>query len=242
MTTLQILAAGSLRGAWPELMAAFSAQSGITAETQFGPAGLLRHRIEQGEVCDFFASANLLHPATLRQKGLAKETGRFTANALCLTVKRDAVTKNDNWLSLLLRDDLRLATSTPRCDPSGDYTWQLFDNIEQRHQGWGEQLKRKARPLVGGPNSLPVPAGELAARWLIDEGHAELFIGYASYQPRLMLHPQLQVFTIPEPYNVPAEYGWAMLSSAAQHLAAFLNSPIAQQILQQHGFVSSFKP
>ncbi len=242
MTTLQILAAGSLRGVWPELMAAFSAQSGITAETQFGPAGLLRQRIEQGEVSDFFASANLQHPAILRQKGLAKETGRFTANSLCLTARRDVVTESDNWLSLLLRNDLHLATSTPLCDPSGDYTWQLFDNIEQRHLGLGEQLKRKARPLVGGPNSMPVPTGELAARWLIDEGHAELFIGYTSYQPRLMLHSQLQVFTIPEPYNVSAEYGWATLSSAAQPLAKFLTSPIAQQILQQHGFVSSLKP
>lgn len=237
MITLQILAAGSLRGVWPELIAAFSAQSGLLAETQFGPAGLLRQRIEQGEVCALFASANLQHPATLRQKGLAKETGRFTANSLCLTVKRDVVTESDNWLSLLLRDDLRLATSTPLCDPSGDYTWQLFSNIEQRHLGWGEQLKRKARPLVGGPNSLPVPPGELAARWLIDEGHAELFIGYTSYQPRLMLHPHLKVFTLPEPYNVQAEYGWATLSPAAQPLADFLTSHAAQQILQQHGFV-----
>ena len=135
MTTLQILAAGSLRGVWPQLIAEFSAQSGLRVETQFGPAGLLRQRIEQGEACDLFASANLLHPQTLLQEGRAQHIGRFTANTLCLTAKRDVVTESDNWLSLLLRADLRLATSTPLCDPSGDYTRQLFDNIEQRHRG-----------------------------------------------------------------------------------------------------------
>ncbi|MDF7647742.1 molybdate ABC transporter substrate-binding protein [Erwiniaceae bacterium L1_54_3] len=237
MTTLQILAAGSLRGVWPQLIAEFSAQSGLRVETQYGPAGLLRQRIEQGEACDLFASANLLHPQTLLQDGRAQNIGRFTANTLCLTVKRDVVTEGDDWLSLLLRADLRLATSTPLCDPSGDYTWQLFDNIEQHHRGCGDLLRQKARPLVGGPDSLAVPTGELAAQWLIDNDHAELFIGYTSYAPRLAHCSQLQVLIIPAAYNVTAEYGWATLSSSAQPLAAFLMSDTAQGILRQHGFV-----
>ncbi|PJZ03301.1 molybdenum ABC transporter substrate-binding protein [Pantoea rodasii] len=236
MTTLRLLAAGSLRSVWPPLMAAFSAQSGLRTETDFGPAGLLRQRIEQGENCDLFASANLQHPAKLVQQRIAMNMGRFAANALCLTVKRDVVTNSDNWLSLLLRDDLRLATSTPLCDPSGDYTWQLFNNIELAHPGCGEKLKQKARTLVGGPDSLPLPAGELAARWLIDHQHTEMFIGYASYAPRLVCHSQLQVFAIPDPFNVQAEYGWATLTPAAEPLATFLHSASAQTLLKQHGF------
>ncbi|EAO0583408.1 molybdenum ABC transporter substrate-binding protein, partial [Salmonella enterica subsp. enterica serovar Javiana] len=55
---MRILAAGSLRVVWPQLMAAFQAD----AVCDFGPAGLLRERIEAGEACDFFASANLAHP------------------------------------------------------------------------------------------------------------------------------------------------------------------------------------
>lgn len=236
MTILQTLAAGSLRAVWPDLMAAFSMESGYAVTTRFGPAGLLRQRIEQGEACDFFASANLQHPHTLVQQGLAQTTGQFTANTLCLTAKRDVVTSADNWLSLLLRDDLRLATSTPLCDPSGDYTWQLFDNIEHQHTGKGEQIKRKARPLVGGTHTLPVPKGALAAQWLIDEGHTDLFIGYTSYAPRLIHSPQLHVLMIPAAYNIEAEYGWATLSPAAKPLAAFLSTEQAQSILRQHGF------
>jgi len=236
MTTLHILAAGSLRGVWPDLMTAFHHESGLTTDTHFGPAGLLRQRIEQGERCDLFASANLLHPATLLQRGLALHTGKFTANSLCLTAIRDVVTESDTWLSLLQRDELRLATSTPLSDPSGDYTWQLFDNIEQVYPGRGERLKQKARQLVGGIDSLAVPSGQLAAQWLIDHQHADLFIGYVSYAPRLIHHPHLQVVSIPQPFNIQAEYGWATFTHSANPLAAFLSTTEARAILQQHGF------
>lgn len=233
MTTLSILAAGSLRAVWPALMAEFAA----AVDTDFGPAGLLRERIVAGERCDLFASANVAHAEDLLQRGLALKTGRFAANTLCLTVKRDSVTERDNWLSLLARPDLTLATSTPRCDPSGDYTWQLFAAIEQRHPGLGQQIQAKARCLVGGTDSLSVPAGELAASWLLAERHADMFIGYASYAPRLSSIPTLQVFTIPAPYNIRAEYAWALCQPQASPLAAFLSSPAAQLILRQYGFL-----
>ena len=55
---MRVLAAGSLRRVWPQLMGHFPEP----VETQFGPAGLLRERIASGEACDLFASANLAHP------------------------------------------------------------------------------------------------------------------------------------------------------------------------------------
>ena len=114
MTMLKILAAGSLRAVWPDLVAAFSVLSGLKVNTDFAPAGLLRQRIEAGEPCDLFASANRQHPEALLQSGRAAEAGLFAANTLSLTIKRDIVTQADDWLSLLCRNDLRLATSMPR--------------------------------------------------------------------------------------------------------------------------------
>jgi len=242
MTTLNILAAGSLRAVWPDLMASFTSLSGLRITTDFGPAGRLRQRIEAGEACDFFASANRLHPEALLQQGRAVKLGLFAANTLCLTARRDIVTRADDWLSLLCRDDLRVATSTPLSDPSGDYTWELFDNIERLHPGSGSRLKAKARPMVGGTDGLMVPKGELAAQWLIEQKHTDMFIGYASYAPRLQLCPKLHVLNIPAPYNVVAEYGWACCSDPALPLAAFLSSAEAQTILQQHGFQLSATP
>ncbi len=234
---LRVLAAGSLRPVWPALMAAFSAQGGAGAETRFGPAGLLRQRIEQGEPCALFASASQAHADALVQQGLASESGAFAANSLCLTARAEITGKNDSWLTLLQRPSLRLATSTPRSDPSGDYTWQLFAALERRYPGLGADLRQRAQRLVGGADSLALPDGALAAHWLLSNGHADLFIGYASYAPRLAAIPALKVFVIPAADNVLARYGYAVCQPAAQPLARFLHSPTAQTLLRQHGFL-----
>ncbi|EAB7237783.1 substrate-binding domain-containing protein [Salmonella enterica] len=199
---MRILAAGSLRVVWPQLMAAFQAD----AVCDFGPAGLLRERIEAGEACDFFASANLAHPQAMRE--------------------------GEDWLSLLTRRDLRIGTSTAGCDPSGDYTQQLFSRMGKE----GEAVRKRAVALVGGRQTLPLPAGRLAAEWLINHDYTDIFIGYASYAPRLRLVNSLRVVDIPEPYNPVAEYGFACLSEQGKTLADFLLSARARSILMQHGF------
>ncbi|EAO5465941.1 substrate-binding domain-containing protein [Salmonella enterica subsp. enterica serovar Urbana] len=199
---MRILAAGSLRVVWPQLMAAFQAD----AVCDFGPAGLLRERIEAGEACDFFASANLAHPQAMRE--------------------------GEDWLSLLTRRDLRIGTSTAGCDPSGDYTQQLFSRMGKE----GEAVRKRAVALVGGRQTLPLPAGRLAAEWLINHDYTDIFIGYASYAPRLRLVNSLRVVDIPEPYNPVAEYGFACLSEQGKTLADFLLSARARLILMQHGF------
>lgn len=130
--SLTLLAAGSLKSAFIPLLARFQQQTGIPVEVHFGPAGLLRERIEGGEPCSVFASANSQHPQALRQAGLAGACYLFARNQLMLTARRGATTETREWLALLSDPDLRLATSTPGCDPSGDYTWQLFSHIEER--------------------------------------------------------------------------------------------------------------
>ncbi|MEX0633220.1 hypothetical protein M8494_18890 [Serratia ureilytica] len=73
----------------------------------------------------------------------------------------------------------RLATSTPEADPSGDYALQL----ERCEQYWPGQGKRcaagRCRWLAAG--FCPLPAGRLAAEYLIAGGQADIFLGYASY-------------------------------------------------------------
>ncbi|MFS2225348.1 substrate-binding domain-containing protein [Pantoea sp. B65] len=236
MSGLRVLAAGSLRKVWPALMALFRQQSGIEVETAFAPAGLLRQRILSGEGCDLFASANLAHPQALQQQGYALQVAVFAHNRLCLTAQAARVNPGDDWLTLLTRPELRLATSTPRSDPSGDYSWQLFDRIEQQHPGVGNSLKARALSLVGGAESLPVPAGQLAASWIIANHRAELFLGYASYLPELRTDAALRVFAIPQRYQPAIDYGFALCRPPAEPLAQFLLSEEAQHLLQTAGF------
>ena len=226
---MHILAAGSLRAVWQSLMACYQDKDVLC---DFGPAGLLRERIEAGEPCDFFASANMAHPQALLDAGRARSVAPFATNRLCLTVRADAVREDDDWLSLLTRPDLRIGTSTAGCDPSGDYTQQLFSRMGDA----GTRARGRAVALVGGRDTLPLPAGSLAAEWLISNDYTDVFIGYASYAPRLRLIETLTVVEIPEPYNPVAEYGFACLSDKGKPFADFLLSPEARLILCQQGF------
>lgn len=237
-TILRIFAAGSLRAVWPQLTDRFTAESGIETHTEFAPAGLLRQRIEQGERCDLFASASAQHIESLVSQGLAHRSIPLATNRLCLTARTDRVGHRDDWLSLLQRSALRLATSTPVSDPSGDYTWQLFDRLETDYPGLGDQLRQRAQMLVGGAESLPLPSGSLAAQWLLNNDFADLFIGYASYAHRLERFSSLRVLNIPAKYNVFAHYACAVFSTQAQPLANFLITEQTQQILRSQGFMS----
>lgn len=231
---LQVLAAGSLRRVWPPLMAEFGRQTGILTATQFAPAGMLRARIEAGENCALFASANMAHPQTLLAQGKALAVQRFAGNALCLTAAAYCVDEHSTWLTLLANPALRIGTSTPGSDPSGDYTWQFFAKVEAET---GVELQSRARSLVGGPETQTVPAGKLAAEWLIGSGQADLVIGYRSYAEALKSYRELRVFEIPSIYNIQADYGLALCDARAEPLRAFLTSNTARQILLEYGFV-----
>ncbi|KAA5931718.1 molybdate ABC transporter substrate-binding protein [Pantoea sp. Bo_2] len=225
---MQVLAAGSLKGVWPALMAYFPEP----VETHFGPAGLLRERIEAGESCDLFASASEDHPQTLLAAGHALSVMPFTSNRLCITVRSDCLLPGDDWFTLLTRDTLRIATSTPGTDPSGDYTQVLFSRMGNA----GEAVRQRALPLVGGRDSPAIPAGRLAAEWIIQADMADLFIGYASYRAALSRAARLTVVDIPVAVNPVARYACAVITPEAQRLATFLGSEQAKAVLRDAGF------
>lgn len=238
-STLTLLAAGSLRRAFIPLQSQFMAKTGTPVEIVFGPAGLLRERIEKGEACSLFASANHHHPKALCDAGLAHGLRIFARNRLILTVRHSPQTAGKTWLELLSDSTLRLGTSTPLCDPSGDYTWQLFEQLEAGFPGLGESLKERAMPLVGGRDSLTVPAGEMASSWLIREGKADLFIGYAHYATAMGEQEDVRSVAIPEPWNIRCDYYMAMLeeSPAAQQFYQFILAEEGQRCLRDAGFM-----
>lgn len=237
MACLTVLAAGSLRTALTPLLTHYTELTGQPVQTHYGPAGLLRQRIENGEACCLFASANIDHPRRLLDAGLALQIRPFIANRLCLTVRDNAETRSLDWLALLSAPELVIGMSTPGSDPSGDYTWEFFDRITPLLPPAAGSLKQRARQLVGGADTPPPPAGAVAARWLIRQGLADIFIGYAHYARLLKDDPDLRVVAIPDPYNIRALYALAVRSVAAEPLADFILSPPGQRILLEAGFM-----
>ena len=113
-----MLAAGSLKGAFVPLLARFHQLTGIEVEAHFGPAGLLRERIEAGERCSVFASANGQHPQALRQAGLPARGGLFAAQRRivnCGTIAVPPIDSNRLSSSVLFPRPLapRIAQTSP---------------------------------------------------------------------------------------------------------------------------------
>ncbi|ESR25186.1 molybdate ABC transporter substrate-binding protein [Lutibaculum baratangense] len=236
--TVRLLAAGSLRLALTEVAEAFEASGGAPVEAEFAASGLLRDRILGGEPVDVFASANLEHP-----QAIAAERGGdvvpFARNTLCALTREGLDVSGDTFVDVLLREDVRVGTSTPKADPSGDYAFELFEKAEAVRPGAAEALKAKALQLTGGPDSPKPDTPRSVYGWVMEEGKADIFLTYCTNAVVAAREVAgLEVVEIPDELNVGADYGLIVLSDlpAAGNLADFIVSSHGQAILAQHGF------
>jgi len=243
--TLDVYAAGSLRTALEDLGRAFMKEHGIQVRATFGASGLLKDRILAGESPQVFASANMGHPAALVAAGRVRSVLAFARNALCVLATPSFSLQGKSLALRLLDEDVKLGTSTPRADPSGDYAFAMFDRIEASGAagpGSAAALKAKALQLTGGPDS-PLPLvrktvyGELVAT-----GQADVFVTYCTNAIAARRdHGALQVLEVPAEINVWSRYGLALLEPAgadAQAYAQFLIGPKGQAVLAVHGFMA----
>ena len=238
-----VFAAGSLRGPLTEAAKAFEASAGgLPVALTFGASGLLLDRIKTGADAQVFASANMAHPQALSAAGSFGPTQVFTRNALCALVRPGLAVDSTNLVATLLRPDVKLGTSTPKADPSGDYAFEMFQRVDNAGApaGSGAALAAKALQLTGGPTSPPPPADRNVYGVLVARGQADVFITYSTNAVVARREqPQLQVVDIAPAINVAADYGLAVrkdASPAAQAFAAYLLSPAGQAILRKAGF------
>ena len=148
--TVLLHAAGSLRGALTEVGKAFEASGGGTVQAKYGPSGLLKDEIAGG------AEGGGVR---LRQHG-ASAGARFrqeewTGGAVCAepVVCAGAAGARGQLAGLLdrmLDPAVKLGTSTPKADPSGDYAFEVFARADKIKLGAKSALERKALQLQRG--------------------------------------------------------------------------------------------
>ncbi|ASJ70954.1 molybdate ABC transporter substrate-binding protein [Granulosicoccus antarcticus] len=240
MVPVKLFAAGSLKVALGEIAQAWSEQTGIAVETQFAPSGLLRERIEAGEHADLFASANMRHPQTLQSAGKSTSVVLFVRNQLCALTAAGLSVDSDGLLDAMLDESNRVATSTPRADPSGDYAYTLFAKTDAQQPGAQQTLEGKSLQLTGGPNSKQPPEGRNNYAWVMDSDQAEIFLTYCTNAVLAQQEvPALGIVQVPEAFAVGADYGLTVMNDAhsnAAQLALHILSPDAQSILASYGF------
>jgi len=239
--TLDVYAAGSLRGPLTEIANLYGRQTGVEVKAVFNPAGLLRERIEKGERPDVFASAELAHPEKLRQQNLAETVTVFVRNSMCAVAAPRLAVTTETLLERLLDPAVKLAIGQPGPDPMGDYAVEVFNRASSLRAGSSDILKEKAQPLIGGgPQSPPVPEGQSAIPYFLQSGRADVFLVYCSVaKSAIGRDPSLRQIEVPPELAVASSYGMTVLRGAkpqAQAFAAFVLSEPAQEIFEQHGF------
>jgi len=239
-------AAGSLRAALTEVAQAFTAASGIPVKPAFGASGLLRERIEKGERAEVFASSDLGNPLALAQAARTGPVVLFARNELCAFLRQEIEAVPQTLLERMLDPAVRLGTSTPRADPSGDYAFKVFARAEAVQPGARAALEAKALQLTGGPASTPAPDGVNTYGHKLASGEADIFLAYCTnVAPIAKEQPGIRHLRLPPELAVGADYGLTVTSGAspdAWRFAMFILSRDGQEILARHGFAASTLP
>ena len=243
---LTLYAAGSLKAALGDVAASYEKIYNTKVTTKFSPSGLLRKAIEGGEKPDVFASANMAHPEKLASGGWGSPVVLFARNQLCALAQPDVEVTTDNLFNTLMDKNIRVGTSTPKADPSGDYAWELFHKADSIKQGSFETLSGKALQLTGGPDSEKAPKGHNQYGWVMREKKADVFLTYCTNAVLARKEVQaLNIVRIPEDLSVGADYGILVRNGApveAWRLAMYILSPEGQKILKAYGFEAAAIP
>jgi len=238
--TIQLYAAGSLKAALSDVAKTYETASGNKVEAKWGASGLLKNDIAGGAKTDIFASANMEHPQALHDAGKSGVVVLFTRNRLCALVRPGLQVDSTNLLEQMLDPNVKLGSSTPKADPSGDYAFEVFAKAEALKPGARAALEKKALLLVGAADSAVPPPGRTTYGWHIAEGRADIFLTYCTNAMAAQKeNPAQQVVALPEKLSVGADYGLTVMngaSPAAQAFAQFVVSEAGQKIMESHGF------
>ena len=135
---------------------------------------------------------------------------------------------------------VKLGTSTPNVDPSGDYAFEVFRRAELIKPGAQAALEQKALKLTGGASSAKPPPDRTVYGWHVAAGRADIFLTYCTNALAAQKeNPAQQIVQLPSNLAVGADYGLTVINGstyAAQQLADFILSPEGQKILMKYGF------
>jgi ABC-type molybdate transport system substrate-binding protein len=235
---VRVFAAGSLRGVVGDLASQARADLGVEVNGEFGGSGLMRERIENGEKADLLMSADMGSPQKLQAQGhTVLPVIAFAKNRECVVSKKALGVTPANLADKLLDPKVRIKTSQPIADPSGDYTWAIFDKIDATRPGAGTALKAKGEaswPLTAQPAQ-----GQTAQAALFAQDRIDLIIVYCSAAVDKELPDLLASFPIPAALDPHPQYGVAVLSARPEVLrtALYLLSEKGQAIIARNGLI-----
>jgi ABC-type molybdate transport system substrate-binding protein len=118
----------------------------------------------------------------------------------------------------LLQPGLRIHTSRPVADPSGDYAMAMFERMDRAHPGAGAKLRANAMRQM---DLSPPATGQNATAALFAAGSIDVAVTYCSaVAATLDGAPDLVSVPVPDAFDPGPIFGLALLSDkpdAARH-------------------------
>ena len=152
------------------MIAAYEPTAGIKVQSAFGASGTLKDAIAKGERAEVFASANMEHPQALAAAKPSGPVVLFVRNQLCALAKPGLAINPATLLERMLDPTIKLATSTPKADPSGDYAWEVFRKTEKLKPGSFATLEKRASSSSARPAACG-NGGRVARRLSVCDVH-----------------------------------------------------------------------
>jgi molybdate transport system substrate-binding protein len=226
---LTISAAASLKDAFNQIGSLYKTETGRVVNFNFGASGVLQKQIETGAPIDIFASAGGKEMDSLAAIGLidAETRHNFARNTLVLVAPSESKLNLITFADLAKPDVQKIAVANPKTVPAGQYTEQLFNELD---------LEEAVQPkLVQAEDVRQV------LDWVV-RGEADAGIVYAT-DARVAGEKARVVATAPEDSHLPILYPVAIIKNsqqkqAAQEFVDLVLSAEGQAILQKYGFVS----
>jgi molybdate transport system substrate-binding protein len=223
---IRVLAAASSADALQEIIARFTANTGIEVRLSTDDSGKLATQIVHGAPADLFLSANEQWADFVRTKGLALETKALLGNTLVLVVPSGNPAKIAGPVDLTGPAVKNVALAGPAV-PAGIYARQALTDLQLLTR---LEVEKK---IVSGENVR-------AALVYVERGEVEAGIVFAT-DARITDKVET-VFTFPAEVHTPIVYPLVLLRTALANDAArkfydYLQGETAADIFRKHGFV-----
>jgi molybdate transport system substrate-binding protein len=227
---ITVAAAADLSTALPEIVAAYTKQTGQTIKLSFGSSGNLTTQIQNGAPFDVFFSADESYPAQLMEKGLADKDSlyRYAVGQLVLWVPNDVpIDVQKLGIQALLDPNVKkIAIANPLHAPYGRAAEAAL-----KHFGVYDRVSAK---LVLGENISQ-------AAQFVESGNAQAGLLALSHALSPALKDKGHYWTVPLDAYPTLNQAAIVLSKSKQQAAArkfldFARGPEGTSLLKSYGF------
>jgi molybdate transport system substrate-binding protein len=164
----------------------------------------------------------------------------FARNSICALAAEELGLTEATIVDKLLDKATKIGISTPKADPLGDYTVEVYHRIGQEHAGAADDLMARST-VIEAPPGGPQPRSGDAFADALQEKRVDLEILYCSGRDRFAkLLPTATMTAFPPGLQVGPEYALALLKGAdplTAELALYMLSPEGQAVFDRFGFV-----